>query len=99
MCPLTFSNGVAIDALVDSGAYVSAIPEDDLERIKTYSRRNILKLGDPPAFQIQVANGQLEKPTAMATMWFEISDFEFAEHFVVMKNSYRTNYWTPFYET
>ena len=84
--PIDFSNGVTIDALVDSGAYVSAIPEDELERIKTYSRRNILKLGDPPAFQIQVANGQLEKPTAMATMWFEIGDFEFAEHFVVMKN-------------
>ena len=32
-------------------------------------------MGDPPAFQIQVANGQLEKPTAIATMWFEIGDF------------------------
>ena len=84
--PIDFSNGVTIDALVDSGAYVSAIPEDEMERIKTYSRGNILKMGDPPAFQIQVANGQLEKPTAIATMWFEIGDFEFAEHFVVMRN-------------
>ena len=84
--PIDFSHGVTIDALVDSGAYVSAIPEDELERIKTYSRSNILKMGDPPAFQIQVANGQLEKPTAIATMWFEIGDFEFAEHFVVMRN-------------
>ena len=41
--PIDFSNGVTIDALVDSGAYVSAIPEDELERIKpihveTYSK-------------------------------------------------------------
>ena len=84
--PIDFSNGVTIDALVDSGAYVSAIPEDELERIKTYSRGNILKMGEPPTFQIQVANGQLEKPTAIATMFFEIGDYEFAEHFVVMRN-------------
>ena len=84
--PIDFSNGVTIDYLVDSGAYVSAIPEDELERKRTYSRGNILKMGDPLLFQIQVANGQLEKPTAIATIWFEIGDFEFAEHFVVMRN-------------
>ena len=59
--PIDFSNGVTIDALGDSGAYVSATPEDERERIKIYSRGNILKMGDPPIFQIQVANGQLEK--------------------------------------
>ena len=41
---------------------------------------------DPPAFQIPLANGQLEKLTAIATMWFEIADFEFAKHFVVMRS-------------
>ena len=30
--------------------------------------------------------GNWKKPTAIATMWFEIGDFEFAEHFVVMRN-------------
>ena len=43
-------------------------------------------MGDPAAFQIQFVNNQLEKPTAVATMWFGISDFEFAEHFAVMRN-------------
>ena len=37
-------------------------------------------------FQIQVANGQIEKPTAAATLKFDIGDHIFAEQFVVMKN-------------
>ena len=47
---------------------------------------NILKNDDPPNFQIQVANGQLEKPTATATLKFDIGDHIFAKDFVVMKN-------------
>ena len=74
------------DALVDSGAYVSAIAQKELDRIKQQSPSNILKIDDPPNFQIQVANGQLEKPTATATLNFDIGDQIFAEHFVVMKN-------------
>ena len=64
--PIDFSNGVTIDALVDSGAYVSAIPEDEFERIKTYSRNNILKMGEPPAFQIQVA---VAADKALRVLW------------------------------
>ena len=84
--PPDFENGLAIDALVDSGAYVSAIAQKELDRIKQQSPSNILKIDDPPNFQIQVANGQLEKPTATATLKFDIGDHIFAEHFVVMKN-------------
>ena len=84
--PLDFENGLTIDALVDSGAYVSAIAQKELDRIKQQSLSNILKIDDPPNFQIQVANGQLEKPTATATLKFDIGDHIFAEHFVVMKN-------------
>ena len=84
--PLDFENGLTIDALVDSGAYVSAIAQKELDRIKQQSPSNILKIDDPPNFQIQVANGQLEKPTATATLNFDIGDHIFAEHFVVMKN-------------
>ena len=40
----------------------------------------------PPNFQIQVANGQLEKPTATATLKFDFGDHMFAKSFVVMKN-------------
>ena len=84
--PLDFENGLTIDALVDSGAYVSAIAQKELDRIKQQSPSNILKVDDPPNFQIQVANGQLEKPTATVTLKFDIGDHIFAEHFVVRKN-------------
>ena len=83
--PLDFETSKTIDALVDSGAFVSAIAQDDLERIKQKDPNNILKIEDPPNFQIQVANGQLEKPISTATLKFEIGDSDFAEHFVVMK--------------
>ena len=84
--PLDFENNLTIDGLVDSGAFVSAIAQDDLDTIKQKAPNNILKIDDPPKFQIQVANGQLEKPLSTATLKFEIGDNIFAEHFVVMKN-------------
>ena len=84
--PLDFENGLTIDALVDSRAYVSAIPQKEMDRIKQQSPSNILKIDDPPNFQIQAANGQIEKPTATATLKFDIGDHIFAEHFVVMNN-------------
>ena len=84
--PLDFENGLTIDALVDSGAYVSASAWTELDRINQQAPSNILKFDDPPNFQIQVANGQLEKPTATATLKFDTGDHVFAEHFAVMKN-------------
>ena len=84
--PLECENGLTKDALVDSGACVSAIAQKGLDRIKQQSPSNILKVDDPPNFQIQVANGQLEKPTATVTLKFDIGDHTFAEHFVVMEN-------------
>ena len=83
--PLDFENNHTVDALVDSEAFVSAIAQDDLETIKQMAPNNILKIDDPPNFQIQVANGQLEKQISTATLKFEIGDNGFAEHFVVMK--------------
>ena len=83
---LDFENGLTIDALVDSGVYVSAIAQKELDRIKQQAPSYILKIDDPPNFQIQVANGELEKPTATTTLKFHIGDHIFAEHFVVMKN-------------
>ena len=65
---------------------MSAIAQKELNRIKQQSPSNILKNDDPPNFQIQVANGQLEKPTATTTLKFDIGDHIFAENFVVMKN-------------
>ena len=57
--PLDFENILTVDALVDSGAFVSAIAQEDLATIKQKASNNILKIDDPPNFQIQVANGQL----------------------------------------
>ena len=56
-----------------------------MQTIKEKAPNNILKIDDPPNFQLQVANGQLEKPLSTATLKFEIGDNSFAEHFVVMK--------------
>ena len=42
--PLDFENGLTIDALVDSEAYVSAIAQKQLDRIKQQDPSNILKL-------------------------------------------------------
>ena len=75
--PLDFENNLTLDALVDSGAFVSAIAQDDLETIKQKAPNHILKIDDPPNFQIQVANGQLEKPLSTATLKFEIGDIFF----------------------
>ena len=84
--PLDFEIILKVDALVDSGAFVSAIAHNDLDIKKQKAPNNVLKTNHPPIFQIQVANGQLEKPLATATLKFEIGDNISAEHFVVMKN-------------
>ena len=84
--PLDFENGLTIDAFVDSGAYVGAIAQNELDRIKQQSPSNILKIDDPPNFQVQVPNGQLEKPTATTTLKLDVEYHIFAEHSVVMKN-------------
>ena len=97
--PLGFENALTIDALVDSGAYVCAIVQKELDRIKQGSPSNILRTDDPPNFQIQVANGQLEKPIATTTLKFDIGDHIFAEHFVGDGETDRTNYRVALYET
>ena len=82
--PLEFENNLTVNALVDSGAFVSAIAQDDLDTIKQKAPNNILKLDEPPNYQIQKANGQLEISLAKATLKVEIGDNTFAERFVVM---------------
>ena len=83
--PLDFENNLTVDALVDSGVFVSAIAQDDSDTIKQKAPNNIPKIDDLPNFQIQAANGQLEKPLSTATLKLEVGDNTFAEHFVVMK--------------
>ena len=83
--PLDIENILTIDALVDLRAFVSAITQDDSDTMKQKAPNNILRIDDPPNFQIQVVNAQLEKPLSPATLKFEIGDNIFAEHFVVTK--------------
>ena len=83
--PLDFENNLTVDALLDSGAFVSAVVQDDLETIKQKAPNNILQIDNPPNFQLQVANGQLEKPLSTATLKFELGDNSFNDYFVVMK--------------
>ena len=84
--PLDFKNGLTINALVDSRAYISAIAQKELDKIKQQAPSDILKIDEPPNFRIQVANGQLEKPIATVTLKFDIGDHIFAKHFVVMED-------------
>ena len=49
--PLDFENGLTIDALVDSGAYVRTIAQNELDRIKQQSPSNILKIDDHLTFK------------------------------------------------
>ena len=83
--PLGFENNLTVYALVDSGAFVSAIDQDDLDTMKQEAPNNILKIDEPPVFQIQVANGQLEKPLSTVTLKSENEDKTVVEQFVVMK--------------
>ena len=48
--PLDFKDGLTIDDLVDSGDYVSAIAQKELDRIKQQAPSNILKIDEPPNF-------------------------------------------------
>ena len=82
---LDFDKNLTADALVDSEAYVKTIAQKDLDTIKQKALNNILKIGDPPNFQTQVANGQVEKLLATTRLLFQIGDNIFAEHLVTMR--------------
>ena len=96
--PLDFENNLTVDALVDSGTFVSAINQNDLDTIKEKAPNIVLKIDDPLIFQIQVANGQLEKPLAIVTLKSESGYNSFAEHFGVMKKIIGFNSCVAFYE-
>ena len=83
--PLYFDNILTIVVLVDLGAYVIAIAQDELDTLKQKALNNTFKIDDPPKFEIQVANGQLVKALATVLYKFDIGDNIFAENFVTMK--------------
>ena len=83
--PLDFENLLTVDALVDSGLFVSAIAQNNMDTIREKALNTILEIDDPPNFQIEITNGQLEKRLARGRLKFKTGDNLFAEHFVVTK--------------
>ena len=81
--PLDFENNLTVDALVDSGAFVSAIAQDDLDTLKNKKPR--IMFSESTTLPIFKYKKQLQKPLSTATLKFAIGDNSFAEHFVVMK--------------
>ena len=75
-----------IDGLIDTGALSSAFPEADLSKNRLLDPYTILHEGPPPEFQITVANGKLEAPTATVELQFKVGDITFRENFIVMTN-------------
>ena len=49
--PMDFENNLTVDAMVDSGAFVSAIAQDDLDTIKQKVPNYILKVDALPTFK------------------------------------------------
>ena len=60
--PLDFENNITVDALVDSGALVSAIAQDDLETIKQKSANIILKIEEPSQLSNTSSQWPVRKP-------------------------------------
>ena len=56
--PLDFENNLTVEALVNFGAFDSAIAQNDLDTKKETAPNNFLKIGDSSNFQIPVASGQ-----------------------------------------
>ena len=81
--PLDFENNLTVDALVDSGAFVSAIAQDGLDTLKNKKPR--IMFSESTTLPIFKYKKQLQKPLSTATLKFAIGDNSFAEHFVVMK--------------
>ena len=82
--PVDFEK-LTFDGLIDTGALISAISEQDLDTIKLLAPETISDTGPAPNFQIMVANGQLETPTGIVCLTFEKAGFMCKENFIVMK--------------
>ena len=83
--PMDFGE-LTIDGLIDTGALSSAIPEMDLRIMRLLSPQSVIREGQPPNFQIMVANGQLDTPKSTIELKFEVDDIEFHEKSIVMEH-------------
>ena len=80
---------VTIDALFDSGAYIKVISERNAGKKLRESNASKIENAQPPPFEIQNANTELENAFATYTMKLKIRDYTFEETFIVRtKTSY-----------
>ena len=77
--PMCFGK-LPIDGLINTGA----IPDMDFLKIRLFFPQSVIKEGPAPKVQIMVANGQSEHAKGTIEIYFEVSDFELYEIFVVM---------------
>ena len=78
---------ITIDGLVDSGAYINAIPWSDYVMIKNNTENCIIKEYPQPPFRIECANAQIEQPIATADVQFNIGTYTFTYTFVVLSRT------------
>ena len=83
--PLDFENNLTVDALGDSGAFVSAIAQNYLDTKKEKAPNKILKIEDPPIFKNNITNiSKLPKSltTTMPTFDGKSEKFELYEDLI-----------------
>ena len=86
--PLEFQK-IKIDALVDSGAYIKVISEQDAAKSQKEANASIIEKAPPPTFKMHYATIELENAFATYTLKFKIGDYTFKETFIIMtKTSY-----------
>ena len=85
--PLEFGE-ITIDGLVDSSAYINAIPWSDYIMIKNNTENCIIKelsCSSPQTpFRIECANAEIKQPITTADVNFNIGTYTFTESFIVL---------------
>ena len=84
--PLEFGE-IAMDGLVDSGAFINAMSWSDYNAIKMNSDSCVIKEYPQPPFKIECANAQLEQPIATADIQFNIGTYTFTDTFVILSKT------------
>ena len=75
---LNLEKSLAVDDLVDLGAYISALAGTKIFKVKQESPTIIFAINHPASFRIKLANGRFKKPIARTTLQFVIGDHTFA---------------------
>ena len=95
--PLVVS-GFEFDALVDTGACLSAIPLKIFDKIVAISPQNVLLCRDKPSFEIQAANGESCPVMFKTIIAFDIDKYQFREEFLVLKDMNTPLLGLPFFK-